>query len=77
MLRSGGTKEPRPSTELKFEEMAKEEDESNKKEVEFLVVDADVGKGDEVSKDVCGVEVGELKEGPVFVLFRDGKKVSV
>ena len=77
MLRSGGTKEPRPSTELKFEEMAKEEDESNKKEVEFLVVDADVGKGDEVSKDVCGVEVGELKEGPVFVLFRDCKKVSV
>jgi hypothetical protein len=57
--------------------MAKEEDESNKKEVEFLVVDVDVGKGHDVAKDICGVDIGELKEGPIFVLFRNGKKVSV
>jgi hypothetical protein len=58
MLRSGATKQPRPSIEIKFEEMAKEEDESNKKEVEFLVVDVDVGKGHDVAKDICGVDIG-------------------
>ena len=77
MLRSGVTKQPPSLTEVKFEEMAKEEDESNKKEVEFLVVDVDVGKGHDVAKDVCGVDIRDLKGGPIFVLFRNGKKVSV
>ena len=62
------------AVEEKFEEMAREETPENKVDLDYLVVDVDVGKGREVA-DKCGVQADELERGPVVVLFRQGVKV--
>lgn len=61
--------------ESKFEEMAREEASENKVDLDYLVVDVNVGKGLQVAKN-CGVDK-ELKAGPVVVLFRKGVKVRL
>ena len=58
----------------KFEEMAKDEAAENKVDLEYLVVDVGVGKGEQVAEK-CGVESKELERGPVVVLFKQGVKV--
>jgi hypothetical protein len=60
--------------EKKFEEMAKDEAAENKVDLEYLVVDVGVGKGEQVAEK-CGVESKELERGPVVVLFKQGVKV--
>lgn len=60
----------------KFEEMAKDEAAENKVDLEYLVVDVGVGKGEEVAAK-CGVESKELERGPVVVLFKQGVKSDV
>jgi hypothetical protein len=70
--RARGSVQNKSEVEEAFEELARNEDSGNKARLDYLVVDVDVGKGKEVA-DRYDVNV---TEAPVFVLFKQGKKVS-
>lgn len=71
--RTRGNSPTKSAVEESFEELARNEDNGSKARMDYLVVDVDVGKGKEVA-DRYNVDV---EQAPVFIIFKQGKNVSL